>query len=215
MLQLSGVQVDQNKYTSLQRNSAHVKGNSRILPKPVVVKININDHPVQALLDSGSLGNYISLTLVDQLAITCDPLDPPLSLHLAVQGSRSKVNAQATVKLSYQEINETRAFNIINLNNYDVILGTLWMYQHQICLCFNPARVVVGSDEALPLKAGFDTKLMMSAMAPEDRHVESIREELHQYAEPLCKEISEMDLLPLRSINHTIALIDKSKTYSW
>ena len=96
-----------------------------------------------------------------------------------------------------------------------MILGKLWMYQHQICLGFIPVRVVVGSDEALPLKAGFDTKLMMTVMAPEDRHVESIREELRQYAEPLCKEISEIDLPPLRSINHTIALIDKSKTYSW
>ena len=180
----------------------------------MVVKLNINNHPVRTLLDSGSLGNFIS-TLVDQLAITRDPLDPPLSLHLAVQGSRSKVNAWATVKLSYQDINEPCTFDIINLNNYDVILGILWMYQHQICLGFNPARVMVGSDEALPLKAGFDTKLMMSAMAPEDRHVEYIREELCQYAEPLCKEIIEMDLLPLWAINNTIPLIDESKTYSW
>ena len=119
------------------------------------------------------LGNFISSTFVDQLTITHDPLDPLLSLHLAVQGSRSKVNAQATAKLSYQEINETHTFDIINLNNYDMILGMSWMYQHQICLGFNLARVVVESDEALPQKAGFDTKLIMSVLAPEDRHVES------------------------------------------
>ena len=110
-VELSGVQVDQKKYPSLQHNSAHIKGNSRIIPKPVVVKLNINNHPVRTLLDLGSLGNFISSTLVDRLAITRDPLDPPLSLHLAVQGSRSKVNAQATVKLSYQDINKPLQHN--------------------------------------------------------------------------------------------------------
>jgi hypothetical protein len=128
-----------------------------------VVKIEINDHPVRALLDSGSLGDFISSTLVDQLSITREALSSPLSLHLAVQGSRSKVNAKASVNVKYQGINEARTFDIINLNSYDVILGTPWMYQHQVCLGFNPARVVVGSDEAMPLKSGLDTKLMVAA----------------------------------------------------
>jgi RNase H-like domain found in reverse transcriptase/Reverse transcriptase (RNA-dependent DNA polymerase)/Integrase zinc binding domain/Retroviral aspartyl protease/Zinc knuckle len=212
---LGGVQVDRNKYPSLQRNSAHIKGNSRILPRPVVVKVEINNHPVRALLDSGSLGDFISSTLVDQLSITREKLDSPLSLHLAVQGSRSKVNARATVNLKYQGINETRTLDVINLNNYDLILGTPWMYQHKICLGFNPARVVVGSDEALPMKAGLDTKLLVSMLTPEEQRIESVREELRQYAEPLCREMAETSLPPLRAINHTIPLIDESKTYSW
>jgi Zinc knuckle len=40
-LELSGVQVDRHKYPSLQRNSAQIKGNSRILPKPVVIKLEV------------------------------------------------------------------------------------------------------------------------------------------------------------------------------
>jgi len=113
---IGGVQVDRNKYPSLQRNSAHVKENSRLLPRPVVVKVQINDHPVRALLDSGSLGDFISSTLVDQLAVDREVLASPLSLHLAVQGSRSKVNARAMVNLKYQGINERRTLDIINLN---------------------------------------------------------------------------------------------------
>lgn len=214
-LELGGVQVDRNKYPSLQRNSAQIKGNHRILPKPVVVKIEINGHPVRALLDSGSLGDFISSTLVDQLSVKRETLESPLALHLAVQGSRSKVNARATVNLKYQEVNETRTFDIINLNNYDVILGTPWMYQHELCLGFNPARVVIGRVEALLLKAGPDTKLMVSMLTPEDCAIESAREELRQYAEPICREVWETDLPPLRAINHTIPLIDESKIYPW
>ena len=188
-VELSGIQVDRNKYPSLQRNSAHIKDNSRILPRPVVVKVEINGHPARALLDSGSLGDFISSTLVDQLSVHRDTLSPPLSLHLAVQGSRSKVNARATVSLKYQGINETRTLDIININNYDMILGTPWMWQHKVCIGFNPARVVVGSDIALPLKAGFDTKLMVSMLSPDERRIASVREELRQYADPLCKEM--------------------------
>jgi hypothetical protein len=95
-LELGGVQVDRSKYPSLQCNSAQIKGNGRLLPKPVVLKIEINEHPVRALLDSGSLGDFVSSTLVDQLSITHEALESPLALHLAVQGSRSKVNARAT-----------------------------------------------------------------------------------------------------------------------
>jgi hypothetical protein len=212
---LAGIQVDRNKYPALQRNSTQIKGNSRILPKPIVVKIEINDHPVRALLDSGSLGDFISSTLVDQLSVTRETLASPLSLHLAVQGSRSKVNSRATVRLKYQEIDESRTFDVINLNNYDVILGTPWMYQHKICLGFNPARIVIGSENAIPLKASPDMKLMVSMLDPGDRLVEAAREELRRYAAPLCKEVSETDLPPFRAINHTIPLIDVSKTYSW
>jgi hypothetical protein len=41
-LELGGVQVDRNKYPSLQRNATQVKGNARTLPKPLVVKVEVN-----------------------------------------------------------------------------------------------------------------------------------------------------------------------------
>ena len=214
-MELGGVQVDRNKYPALQRNSAQVKNNHRILPKPVVVKVNINGCPARALLDSGSLGDFISTTMADQLAIKREPLDTPLSLQLAVQGSRSKVNARATVNLRYQNIDETRTLDIINLNNYDLILGTPWMFQHQVCIGFNPARVVIGSDSALPMKLGIDTKLMAAGISLEEQRIDEVREELRRYAEPLCKEMHETGLPPMRDINHTIPLIDEKKTYPW
>ena len=29
--------------------------------------------------------------------------------------------------------------DVVNLNDYDLILGTLWMSQHQVCIGLNPA----------------------------------------------------------------------------
>ena len=99
-----------------------------------MVKVTVDGHPARALLDSGSLGDFISSTLADQLGVKKEILDAPLSLQLEVQGSCSKVNAAATIKLRYQDIDEARTFDIINLNNYDLILGTPWMHQHQVCI---------------------------------------------------------------------------------
>jgi RNase H-like domain found in reverse transcriptase/Integrase zinc binding domain/Reverse transcriptase (RNA-dependent DNA polymerase)/Retroviral aspartyl protease/Zinc knuckle len=214
-MELGGVQVDRNKYPALQRNSTQVKGNLRVLPKPIVVKVNINGSPARALLDSGSLGDFLSSTMADQLSVKREQLDTPLSLQLAVQGSRSKVNARATVNIQYQDIDETRSLDIINISNYDLILGTPFMYQHQICIGFNPARVMVGSDVALPMKTGLDTKLMTAGISIEELQLEEAREELRQYAEPLCKEMHETGFPPLRDINHTIPLIDENKVYHW
>jgi len=62
---------------AVQRNAATTKDPSRIVPRPIVVTVKVDGHPARALLDSGSLGDFIA----------------SLSLQLAVQGSRSKINA--------------------------------------------------------------------------------------------------------------------------
>ena len=173
----------------------------------------VNQHPARAFLDSGLLGNFISTTLVDQLQLTWRTLDTPLALQLAVQGLRSKVNASASAQLKYQGIDEQCTFDIINLNSYDLILSTPWMYQHQVCLGFNPPHIIIGSDEARPLIDSVDTKLMISAITPEEQAMEDAQIELQWYAEPLCKEVDKTKLPPFCVIHHTIPLIDKAKIY--
>lgn len=56
---------------------------------------------------------------------------------------------------------------------------------------------------------------MVHSLSTQDWQVESVHEELHLYADPICREVHEMDLPPLRDINHTIPLIDESMTYTW
>jgi hypothetical protein len=110
-----------------------------MVPKPVVIVIHINRHPARALLDSGSLGDFMSTSLADQLKVCKVALKKPLPLQLAVKGSRSKVNWGTTVNFKYQSINEERYFDITNLSNYDLILGTPWLYAHRMTIGLNPA----------------------------------------------------------------------------
>ncbi|KAE9386022.1 hypothetical protein BT96DRAFT_968398, partial [Gymnopus androsaceus JB14] len=148
-LELNGVQVPRDQYAGLQRNAASVKDPGRKIPRPVVVEVKIDGHPAKALIDSGSLGDFISNTL--------EELKTPLTLQLAVQGSRSKINWGVHVDFAYQNIKERRYFDAMNLSNYDLILGTPWLFQHQ-------SRVVIGCSESLPLQGPTISQLASRSM---------------------------------------------------
>ena len=117
-----------------------------------MVIVSINGHPACALLDTGSLSDSMSTKLAHQLGVNTFELAKPMPLHLAVQGSHVKINYGCIAQLEYQEISIKQYFNIINLLNYDIILGTLFFFQHCMLVGFNPIKVVVGSTKLLPVE---------------------------------------------------------------
>ena len=138
-------------YPALQRNAAQVKV-ARIVPKPIISTVKINGQPAQALLDSGSLGDFISSTLADQLQLPKIKLENPLLVQLAVQGSRSRINYRVAACLQYESITENRTFDVINISQYDLILGTPWLYQHNISMSMNPTQITIGSTVVQPIE---------------------------------------------------------------
>ena len=83
--------------------------------------------------------DFLSTTVVDQLQLPRVTYEKPLSVQLAVHGTQSKINCGTTVNFQYQTINCDQRFDITNLDNYDVILGTPFLYQHQVVVGFNPS----------------------------------------------------------------------------
>ena len=69
-LDLFGAQIPKGTYPTLEHNVGTVKDFKRMVPKPVVVVVHINGHPARALLDTGSLADFISSTLAEQLGVT-------------------------------------------------------------------------------------------------------------------------------------------------
>jgi RNase H-like domain found in reverse transcriptase/Reverse transcriptase (RNA-dependent DNA polymerase)/Retroviral aspartyl protease len=200
---------------SLKRNAARVKQPDRICPKPLVVVVKVDGHSCCALLDSGSFSDFISTTVADQLKLKLIILDKPLPLQLAVSGSQGKVKQQATARLQYQAVDEQRVFDIINVDSYDLILGTPFLFQHQVLLGMNPSQVNVRSDISLPIW-GTQTLVLESRVTEiESNHIEDLWEELRAYAKDICKEAIDTLLPPLHVINHVILQNDKHKVYSW
>ncbi|KAJ3475739.1 hypothetical protein NLI96_g11638 [Meripilus lineatus] len=202
-------------YNSLQRTAAVTRDLRRLIPEPIVVVVDVNGEPARALMDSGSLADFISAKFVRQLKVKTFDLEKPLPVQLAVQGSRTKITTGCMIQLKYQDINEGRYLDVSNLENYDIILGTPFLFQHRVSIGFNPTSVLVDSVEPLPIE-GKRVRVLESRVADMfDDRVAIARQELRQYADPICKEASDSPLPPLRAINHTIPLIDPTKIYSW
>ncbi|KAG2743015.1 hypothetical protein P692DRAFT_20680945, partial [Suillus brevipes Sb2] len=92
LIELNGQQVAPGRYPAIERNSAIARDFKRLIPKPVVIDVRINRRTARALVDTGSLADFMSSTLADQLRVKRIMLDKPLTIQLAVQGSRSRVN---------------------------------------------------------------------------------------------------------------------------
>ncbi|KAG2064351.1 hypothetical protein BDR04DRAFT_1180195 [Suillus decipiens] len=213
-IELNGQQILAGTYPALQWGSATTRDFKQVIPKPVVVVMDINGWPASALIDSGSLSDFMSVTLADQLKVNKVALTKPIVVQLAVQGSQSKVNYGAQVQLKYQSIGEQRYFDVINLQHYDLVLRTPFLFQHCMMVGLNPPRIKIGSVNPLPMK-GPEVTMLESRAAAVVEDLEGACEYLRQLAKLLCAKASEMSLPPLRAINHTIPLIDENKIYPW
>ena len=161
---------------------------------------------------TGSMADFVSMTVVDQLQLPKEMYQKPLPVQL-VHGSRSKINCGTTVRFQYQTIDCNRRFDIANLDNYDAILGMLFLYQHQVAIGFNPSRVIVGSSKPMEMNGPEVTTITSAAANLLNKGLDEIRKELRQEAEDLCPDTSMTALPPMRAVNHMIPLIDKKKIY--
>ncbi|KAG1850408.1 hypothetical protein F4604DRAFT_1592840, partial [Suillus subluteus] len=187
-----------------------------ILPKSIVVMVLLNGHSCRALLDLGSLIDFISSTVVDQLKLKFELLQKPIPLQLAVSGSRSSVKATTDIELTYQDIKCVRTFDIANLESYDVILGMPFLlHQHQVLLGFNPPEIKIRSLNSLPIRGAQTQVLELCELGLSSDSIESYALELRRYATDICKEAVDTPLPPLHVINHVIPLIDENTAYSW
>ncbi|KAJ3474431.1 hypothetical protein NLI96_g12462 [Meripilus lineatus] len=201
--------------SAIERNAMRTRDLTRKIPKTLVITVKINGKPVKALLDSGSMADFVSTTIVDQLKLEKEVLVKQLPVQLAVHGSRTKINSCTTVDFEYQGIKGPRRFDIANLDTYDVILGTPFFFQHKVAIGFNPSRVVVGCVEPEPIK-GVETAIITSmAMDILEDELEKLRNQLRKEAEDLCTDAERTELPPMRAVNHRIPLIDEKRIYPY
>ena len=61
--------MEAGTYPVVQHNSAYTRDLSRKILKPLVIQVMINGHCARALVDSSSLGDFMSSTLAEQLKV--------------------------------------------------------------------------------------------------------------------------------------------------
>jgi len=159
------------------------------------------------------MADFISTTVAEQLRLEKVTYTKPLSAQLAVHGSRSKINCGVTVRFQYQPINSERRFDVANLDNYDVILGTPFRYQHKVAIGINPPCVVIGSEKPVEMNGPDVTTTSSAAADLLENGLDELRKQLRREAEDLCPDTSRTALPPLRAVNHTIPSIDVNEVY--
>ncbi|KAF8666296.1 hypothetical protein RHS04_09692 [Rhizoctonia solani] len=200
----------------IERNAVKIKDNMRKVPDTLVVKAKIEGKSVQVLLDSGCQTDLILSTLVNQLKLDKTALTKPLQVQLAMAGLQGTLHYCAQARIEYQTVNKNCQFDVGNLDNYDVILGMPFLFQHSVRLSFNPYGVYIGLNKALPLDG--DHVLQINSLSTEivGKRMAELREMLREEAVEVCKPVNRtIPLPPMRAINHRIPLIDKTKVYKF
>ncbi|KAF9265210.1 hypothetical protein L218DRAFT_1021588 [Marasmius fiardii PR-910] len=123
-------------------------------------------------------GDFVSSTFADQLKLKLIDLAKPLPLQLATQGSRSKISSRVKVQFEYQNISKHCYFDIVNLSSYDLILSTLWLFQHKVTIGFHDSKVIISSSQALPIEGTNVSQLSLRAMDLLDERIEAACQEL-------------------------------------
>lgn len=88
------------------------------------------------LLDGGSNMNMVSPEFATMANIPVIELQEQMTLQLTVTGLCSKINYGAWAQVKFGSINPKVYFDIANIDRYDVILGTPFMWEHTILPIF-------------------------------------------------------------------------------
>ncbi|TFY56794.1 hypothetical protein EVJ58_g7424 [Rhodofomes roseus] len=134
---------------------------------------------------------------------------------MAVQGSHAKINLGCVAKLGYQNVSKARYFDVMNILNYDMILGTPFLFHHRVTIGLNLTTVVLGSATLLPIEGKRLRVLELQATWVGNDDLEQYCTQLREYTKDVSTSTMDSPLPPLHAINHTIPLIDEDKVYTW
>ncbi|KIJ31002.1 hypothetical protein M422DRAFT_267419 [Sphaerobolus stellatus SS14] len=111
---------------------------------------------------------------------------------MAMQGSSAQLTGTISARLQYEDIDETREFDVLNLDKYDIVLGTPFLYQHQVVMSLNPMRVIIGTAVSQPLASNYNVVRIASlTAAATEIDLERVRETLKKEAMDLCRTAEE------------------------
>ena len=102
------------------------------LQRCIEVTVPINGLPARVLLDGGSNTNMLSPEFATVARVSAVELQEQMTLQLAVTGSRSKINYGTWVPVDFGPIKATTYFDIANIDGYDAILGTPFLWEHGV-----------------------------------------------------------------------------------
>ena len=122
------------------------------------VSVPVNGLIARVLLDGGSNTNMVSPEFATVAKIPAIELQEQMTLQLAVTGSHSKINYGAWAAVEFGPIAPQVYFDIANIDGYDVILGTPFMWEHGISPIFQDDGWVMKDGRRLDVQCTQDRR---------------------------------------------------------
>ncbi|KAF8187927.1 hypothetical protein K438DRAFT_1473186, partial [Mycena galopus ATCC 62051] len=98
--------------------------------------ISIGGNQAYALFDSGSNTDSMTPEYAHVIGGVRIPLTEQVTLQLGCVGSRSKISFGTRVPVEFGGVRGHVYFNQVNLDRYDVVIGTPFMNKHGLILDF-------------------------------------------------------------------------------
>ena len=111
--------------------------------------VKVNGQEAIALLDLECTMDAISPEVVRVADLKVYKLMEQVPIQLGTRGSQSKINYGTKMCIKYGQVNMRHYFEIMNIDRYNVILGTVFMRKHGIILDFE-CDEVSHKDQILP-----------------------------------------------------------------
>jgi hypothetical protein len=117
--------------------------------------VTVNGVKALALFDSGSTTVSVSPEFVTVAKIATHPLKNPVTLQLGCVGSRSKINFGCNIEISFAKlVNEPIYADVVNIERYDMVIGTPFLHQFRCMLDFESNTIVVNNQRVDGLEGG-------------------------------------------------------------
>jgi hypothetical protein len=116
--------------------------------------MQINGHKAPVLLDSGSTIDMISANFASIHKLDLFQLKKPVKLQMATSGSRSVINFGAKAEIECGDFSQTCYFDVVNLDRYQVVLGTPFLKQLNVILNYAGSGSFKLGDRWFPVREG-------------------------------------------------------------
>ncbi|KAF8226828.1 hypothetical protein L208DRAFT_1299855 [Tricholoma matsutake] len=178
--------------------------------------MRIHSLEANVLLDSGCTSDSVSPEFMVSANLKVHKLEEPVPLQLGMVGSRSKINFGLFSDFELQDLQSNHYFDVVNLDRYDVIVGTVFMRKHGIVLDFEHDEVHL-KGKAVPniIESESTFHQVRWDQGPlEKKDIPHLRRGWISACEDILQGIPERPP-PMREINHQIPLVNEGKRYNY
>ena len=128
------------------------------LQRCIEVSVPVNGLSAWVLLDGGSNTNMVSPEFATVAKIPAIKLQEQMTLQLTVTGSRLKINYGAWAMVEFGPIAPQVYFDIANIDGYNTILGTPFMWEHRISPIFQDDGWIMKDGQRLKVQSSQEAK---------------------------------------------------------